>query len=536
MNSLNHANRPLQAVGYRRVSMQEQVNGHSLDAQESNIQSYVKDQGWELQNIYVDAGISAKKGSSRPAFEQLMKDASDHKFDVVVVDKIDRFYRHLSGLLTSLDTLHSHGIAFASVQEKLDFTTPWGKLMLTVLGMLAEIYIDNLRQETRKGKIQRARKGLWLGGIPFGYCNGLCSKCTDPNGPDYCPSFGLVDKGDGKVIIPHPLESQVVRQVFDWYVTGDWSYRSIASALNEMSIELPDGRVIPARQKGLEGKTAPGPFNRDVVRDMLKRLAYTGKIPYRAVDVNGLYQKRHAPTELCEGLHQPLISSQTFDLAQEIRILRARLPDCNERPAQIFPLTGSLYCARCGGHMRGISRAYNDKRYYICSNREDRLCKCAQRTVHADAIELQVIHWIKQVITSASPENLDLLQLHAEEQEKRFQRAQELYLAGEFSHEKYEQEKTRRENFIQSLQEHETQTIIEFRKRILPQIDMWDNLSQLNKKRLPRFAVEAIFIHGNAFVGCTPKVAFLPLVRQVPCLCGKGGIRTRGGGFAPALT
>lgn len=82
------------------------------------------------------------------------------KFDVVVVDKIDRFYRHLSGLLTSLDTLRSHGIAFASVQEKLDFTTPWGKLMLTVLGMLAEIYIDNLRQETRKGKLQRARKGL----------------------------------------------------------------------------------------------------------------------------------------------------------------------------------------------------------------------------------------------------------------------------------------------------------------------------------------------------------------------------------------
>lgn len=77
MNSLNHANRPLQAVGYRRVSMQEQVNSHSLDAQESNIQRYVKDQGWELQNIYVDAGISAKKGSSRPAFEQLMKDASD---------------------------------------------------------------------------------------------------------------------------------------------------------------------------------------------------------------------------------------------------------------------------------------------------------------------------------------------------------------------------------------------------------------------------------------------------------------------------
>jgi len=56
-----------------------------------------------------------------------------------------------------------YGVSFASVQEQLDFTTPWGKLMLTVLGTLAEIYLDNLRQETRKGKLQRARQGFLAG-------------------------------------------------------------------------------------------------------------------------------------------------------------------------------------------------------------------------------------------------------------------------------------------------------------------------------------------------------------------------------------
>ncbi len=158
----------MRAVGYRRVSMKDQVDGHSLDAQENNIQRYAADHGWQLINIYIDAGISAKKGSHRPAFEQLMQDAQDKKFEVVVVDKIDRFYRHLNGLLTTLDQLNSYGVSFASVQEHLDFTSPWGKLMLTVLGMLAEIYLDNLRQETRKGKVERAHKGLWMGGIPYG--------------------------------------------------------------------------------------------------------------------------------------------------------------------------------------------------------------------------------------------------------------------------------------------------------------------------------------------------------------------------------
>jgi len=60
---------------------------------------------WSISTI--DAGISAKKGSQRPAFEHLMRDAQSGKFDVVVVDKIDRFYRHLSGLLSSLDQLNS---------------------------------------------------------------------------------------------------------------------------------------------------------------------------------------------------------------------------------------------------------------------------------------------------------------------------------------------------------------------------------------------------------------------------------------------
>ena len=210
----------LRAVGYRRVSSQEQTEGHSLDAQTTHIQNFVQMQGWNLVKIYTDAGVSAKKGSQRPGFEQMLKDAGDGQFDVVVVDKIDRFYRHLIGLLSALEQLNNHGISFASVQEKLDFTTPWGKLMLTVLGKLAEIYLDNLRQETKKGHQQRARSGYWNGSPPFGYCKGLCSKCTDPNGKDYCPNYGGSDLSNGRILVAHPIESIGVKLAFEWYATG----------------------------------------------------------------------------------------------------------------------------------------------------------------------------------------------------------------------------------------------------------------------------------------------------------------------------
>lgn len=207
-------------------------------------------------------------------------------------------------------------------------------------------FLPNLRQETRKGKIQRARKRLWLGGIPFGYCSGQCSNCNDQNGEDYCPNYGGQDQGDGKVIIPHPLESQVVRQVFEWYITGEWNNLTIATALNEMTITRPDGSQVQARQKGRGYENGPGPFTRDVVRDMLKRLAYTGQLPYQGVDANGNHRKREEPGEILAGAHQAIIDVETFNKAQEIRKLRNRISSNANQPVQIFPLTGILYCAR----------------------------------------------------------------------------------------------------------------------------------------------------------------------------------------------
>jgi DNA invertase Pin-like site-specific DNA recombinase len=528
MNQLIPKILPLRAVGYRRVSMRDQVDGHSLDAQEDNIQRYVREQGWQLQKIYIDAGISAKQGSHRPAFEQLMKDAGNKQFDVVVVDKIDRFYRHLSGLLASLDALNEHGVSFASVQEKLDFTSPWGKLMLTVLGMLAEIYIDNLRQETRKGKIQRARKGLWLGGIPFGYCSGQCSNCNDQNGEDYCPNYGGQDQGDGKVIIPHPLESQVVRQVFEWYITGEWNNLTIATALNEMAITRPDGSQVQARQKGRGYENGPGPFTRDVVRDMLKRLAYTGQLPYQGVDANGHHRKREEPGEILAGAHQAIIDVETFNKAQEIRKLRNRISSNANQPVQIFPLTGILYCARCGRRMRGVSKEQRRNNYYQCSSSLDGTTKCSQKLVRAYNVEQQVIKWLKQVVKGFAPDDA-LLAANSDEYEQRHQRAQSLYLAGEISEEIFLAEKEKWEQIERLLLLPETHAKIKFVNEIAPQIERWDNLEQLNKKRLLRGLVEAIFIHGNALAGITPSSTFLPFVWQVPCLSGEGGIRTRGG-------
>ena len=525
----------LRAVGYRRVSSQEQTEGHSLDAQTVHIQNYVQSQGWNLVQIYTDAGISAKKGSQRPAFEQMLKDAREGLFDVVVVDKIDRFYRHLSGLLSTLEQLNSCSVSFASVQEKLDFTTPWGKLMLTVLGMLAEIYIDNLRQETKKGHMQRARRGLWNGMVPFGYCKGLCSSCEDPNGKDYCPNYGHPNLSDGKRLIAHPIESIGVKFAFEWYASGEYSMKSIAEKLDVTKLTLPDGSEVEMRQKGHPGYSEAGIFSKDMIRCLLQRVAYIGKLPYVGFDNNGKYRSRKPPIETYDGLQPALVSQELFDQVSAIRKAYGNNPvKRNNGTIRCYLLTGILFCSNCGSRMRGIS--CNKYSYYDDGWKIDGVTNCHQKPISAPKIEDAVFRVIRDAVNRATEQRtIEALHERRDQAEQRFQRAKELYLAGQMTREYYEREREQYEEQEYHLRENKRYATMALYDLMRSELPRWDALSPIEKKRLLRLAIEAAWIQGNALVALQPSIAFLPILGDLDIarlglsICGEGGIRTHGG-------
>lgn len=432
---------PLRAVGYRRVSMREQVDGHSLAAQENNIRAYADGQGWTLVKLYTDAGFSAKKDSHRPALEELMQGAKAGEFDVVIVDKIDRFYRYLNGLLTALDRLNHWNVSFVSVHEKLDFTTPWGKLMLTVLGMLAEIYIDNLRRETTKGKLQRAREGYWNGNPPFGYCRGLCSTCKNPNGEGYCPEFGKPDKSKDKILIPHPIESHVVKRVFKWYLSGDYSDTKIAEKLNSSHHTLPDGTLLPLRHRGTPGRSEPGKFSASYVRGILGRVFYTGKVPYYSVDSNGRSRKRKAP-QLFEGKHPAIIEEAQFYKVQDKRQTLAPFPRHRMgTPARVYPLTGVLHCGYCGGRFRGST--FRGTSYYRDANQTEHVIDCNQPLLKAYPTEAQLVEFLHSLLSSDElADKLLSVDRLLQDAKERLERAKILYLAGDIDKGTYDAEKS----------------------------------------------------------------------------------------------
>ena len=499
------------AAGYRRVSMREQVDGHSLDAQEVNIRQYVAAQDWMFIGLYTDAGLSAKKDSERPGLQQLFADAAAGKFDVIVVDKIDRFFRHLGGLLVALDQLNAWSVSFASVQERLDFTTPWGKLTLTVLGMLAEIYIDNLRQETRKGKHQRARKGLWNGSIPYGYCKGLCAQCTDPNGAGYCPDFGLPNKSDGKVIIPHPIDSVAVKLAYEWYATGDYSDTRVTRALQEYEHHLPDGKIVHFRSRGIINYSAPMPIVKATVREILQKVIYTGQVPYYG---DGRKHRHDKPLELFPGQHPALIDQGLFQRVQEIRALYYKHPrEKHGHDTLFYPLTGLLRCGCCGAHFRGVSA--HGIRYYRDASQIEHLGECQQSQVRADKIEQAVAEWLLERLKPiADTLDLEAMQTCLEDAELRFDRARTLYLAGEMDRVDYDAEKARLEDLKKSLTFSPTSDSLAFSVSCVEQLQHWTQVLPIEQRRLIRLVLESAFLRGDAVVGCQPTPACLPLLEN----------------------
>lgn len=516
------SNSSLRVAGYRRVSMREQVDGHSLAAQENNIQQYAKANNWQLIKIYTDAGISAKKGSHRPALERLLADAEAGGFEVVVVDKVDRFYRHLNSLLTALEQLNSWDVSFVSVQERLDFSTAWGKLTLTMLGTLAEIYIDNLRQETRKGKIQRARDGLWNGNIPYAYCRGNCSSCTDPNGEGYCPDFGKADKNaDVNRLVHHPVDSQVVKEIFQLYLTEEYSDARIARWVQALEVTLSSGEKISPRTKGIPGRHAPGPFKRDYARTILTNIFYTGMVPYFSRRKG--QGKSRIPQKVFLGRHRPMISQEDYE---QVQVLRKQIGKAlKERGGaldRVYPLTGTLYCGYCGSPFRGSST--KQRRYYRDASRLDHHGSCQQQHLKAEETEKKVLNWLKkQFFSPAIREGLSEQTELLGRVKSREKRANELYLSGTLTQREYESEKMRCKTLLSPLQEIEPGARMTLLTDIQSCLTEWQNLSTVKQKRLLQGSVEAVFVRGKVLVAVQPTIASLPLLGE-GCKSGPDGI------------
>lgn len=153
------------AAIYVRVSTEEQAEqGYSIDVQKERLIAFCKSQGWEDYKLYIDDGYTGTN-TNRPALKRLIRHIEAKKVHTVVVYKLDRLSRKQKDVLSLIeDVFEKNNVAFASSSEKFDTSTAFGKAMIGILAVFAQLERDMIIERTTSGRRQKISKGIWSGG------------------------------------------------------------------------------------------------------------------------------------------------------------------------------------------------------------------------------------------------------------------------------------------------------------------------------------------------------------------------------------
>jgi site-specific DNA recombinase len=321
----------MKAAIYTRVSTDRQAeDGYSLDEQERSCREHIEREGWGYVDTFRDAGVSGKL-RSRPALDKLVDCLGD--LDVVVVYALDRLGRSTKNLLDLWERFEQAGVALVFLREKIDTSTPAGRMTRTLLCSIAEFERDITADRVKVALDARARNGDHAGGQP-------------PLGFSW---------GEEKKLVEHPAEAAVVRRIFADYVAGR-SQRAIVRALN--------AEAIPTRGGGL--------WLQSTVNGVLCSCIYTGRLERKG--------------EIIDGTHPALLNQETWSKAEQVRGRHRRTGGRRSQSEHLLT-NGLLRCGRCGSAM--LPRSRKDERpRYVCAGRvQHGPDHCSQPSILREALD-----------------------------------------------------------------------------------------------------------------------------------------------------
>ena len=159
---------------YTRVSTTDQAReGHSLEEQEKRLRAMCEANGYKVYKVYTDAGISGKSADNRPAYQQMMKDMRDKKFNLITAFKMDRISRSIVDFEEFFTELKEYNCGIEFLCEKIDTSGAAGMMFARILGIFAQFERELIKERTLVGVESAVNKGHFGGRPPLGYKNKL---------------------------------------------------------------------------------------------------------------------------------------------------------------------------------------------------------------------------------------------------------------------------------------------------------------------------------------------------------------------------
>lgn len=398
---------------YPRVSSHEQVEGYSIGEQIDRLTKYCEAMGWEVYKIYTDPGYSGGN-TDRPGLQEMLKDIKAGKVDKVVVYKLDRLSRSQKDTMMLIeDEFLAYGVDFVSMSENFDTSTPFGRAMIGILAVFAQLERENIKERTMIGKEARAKEGKWGGGS------------SEPIGYDYDPVT--------EELVINEYEAMQVKEAVELFLKGT-PLKTISTMFS------------------LKGYTYRGKSNRVSEWDP-KRLKYVFR--------NKLYigYMKHGDSWY-PGSHTPLLDTETFEKLQKLMDQRAEMYAKHKKKCAGHStiLGGMIYCKNCGARYTKQSGRKSKSGpapiYYVCYSRNKKVPKMIKdpncnnknwRMVELDNIVLDEIkklasdpeyfHAIRQrkALSSDTPNKIEILRREIEVIDEQISRFLDLYGMGQFT-------------------------------------------------------------------------------------------------------
>ncbi len=370
----------MQVAVYARVSSGKQKREETIESQIRLLKDYVKKEGWQLlpEHVFRDDGISGTR-LDRPSMDRLRDVAQGGEIDAVITLSPDRLARVYAHQWLLIEEFEKAGVKVIFLQNPFG-DTPQGKLLAQMQGVIAEYERAQILERTRRGKMEKARKGLY---IPWAY---------------HCYGYTYIPKRNDMPpnVVINEEEAEIVRKMFNWLVEEQMSGRQIAKRLNSEYISTPKGKNDV--------------WGLSTVRRILNNETYAGNARYNYLIASHHSggDKSHRPPEewiWCDS--PPLISKELFEKGKVQLKRNSEKSFRRYNPSSgKFLLRTLVKCGICGLSMYayGVKDGTKQYFYYRCKGHRPMDCcrktKCPSPLVRADRLDKVVWDALCKLLTN----------------------------------------------------------------------------------------------------------------------------------------
>lgn len=365
----------IRAALYARYSTDRQRET-SIEDQLRAARDRAAREGWQVVALHSDEGVSGSTPVAlRPGGKALLADAIAGRFDVLVLEGLDRLSRELGEAETMVKRLEHRGVRIIGTSDGYDSHAHGRKVMRIARGLVNELYLDDLRAKTHRGLAGNFDRGTSAGGRSYGY--------------------RTVDSPQGRRMVIDEVEAAVVREVFEAYADGH-SVRAIAHRLNARGVPTARGRTWGVN--ALQGSAERG-------LGMLHNVLYVGEVRWNRRQWikdpdTGARRYVERPESEWQVRHDEalrIVPQALWDRVQ--RRAKAGAPRGTRSGRGALPRTlfgGLLRCPECGGPMIGVAA-----NRYGCNIAKDRgPAACGnRRTVRRDLVDQRLLAEVRAQLT-----------------------------------------------------------------------------------------------------------------------------------------